>query len=158
MLIRLRKGLFENVMQRRTRSQRPQSSFGVSLRRAALPPLTVKLYRNAFLALWHWMGRAPPKFVADAITYDKLLAEFIEFCWDSGLKSAWAGNSSCANITAFPEVRGLRALTDSWYLLSVWTRVETHNRAPPMPTVFCPGLIAYFVFLHDFEGVFFYYL
>ena len=141
-------------MTRRTRSERARARAGIVLRDAALAPLTVLLYRQAVTALWQWIGREPPDYVLNVQAYDQLLADFIEYCWTAGHTRALAGNALSGSLAAFPEVRGRRALSDSWYLLNAWARVETPNRAPPMPPLVCLGLTAYFVMLGDWEGAF----
>ena len=112
------------------------------------------LYRQAVTALWQWIVLEPPDYVLNVQAYDKLLADFIEYCWAAGHTRALAGNALSGSLAAFPEVRGRRAPSDSWYLLNAWARVETPNRAPPMPPLVCLGLTAYFVMLGDWEGAF----
>ena len=144
----------ERVIARRTRSERMRARKGISLRDSALAPLTRRLYREAFLLFWLWVGRSPPDHCLDALAYDALLAEYVEHCWESGLTRAMAGNALSASLVAYPELRRRGTLAESWYFLKAWSRIEVPNRAPPMPADVCLAAMLFFLWEGDYRGAF----
>ena len=143
---------YEGVAQRRTQAERAAERRGINLREADLAPLTLNLYRAAFISLWTWIGVPPPEIVIDGRAYDQLLPEFIHHCWVIGHTRALGGNALSSSLAAYPELRGQRILSESWNLLNTKTTMEIPSRAPPMPPIVCLALIAFFVLREDWEG------
>jgi len=112
------------------------------------------LYREAFVALWQWLGRSPPDRVLDPVLFDALLGEYFEHLWESGGTRGKAGNTLSASLAAYPELRRKGSLADSWYLLHAWSRVEVPNRAPPLPAKVCLAIAGFFILEGDWMGAF----
>ena len=127
---------------RRTRSQRALARKGISLRAAVLLPRTVQTYQTAFAKMWNWIGRSPPISVHSTRTYDALLTTYIEEAWVSGETRGDAGNALSASLSAYPEQRGRGVLSESWYLLNAWAKLEVPMGAPPMPSLVALTLAA----------------
>ena len=47
-------------------------------------------------------------------------------------------------MAAYPELRGRGKLTESWFLLSCWSRLEVPCRAPPLPALVVAALSQWF--------------
>jgi integrase len=135
----VRKVLQGKFLEYRTQKERQEARTGVDLRWATLAPKTIALYREAFTALWMWVGKEPPKVVRDQVAYDMMTADFIMHAWTAGYTRALAGNAVSASIKVYPEIRG--HLPESWYLLNAWMKLEVSCRAAPMPPELCVGLI-----------------
>ena len=135
----------ERVIVRRTQMERHLARRGVSLRDQAISSVTRRLYREAFKALWTWAGRAPPAFLQSIAAYDGILAEFIARSWEVGSTRGEAGNALSGSISAYPELRGRGKLTESWFLLNCWAKLEVPCRAPPLPALVVFGMIHWFL-------------
>ena len=144
----------QRVLNRQTIDERRRARQGISLRDATLAPLTVRLYREAFSALWQWIGRSPPEFCLDNAAYDSMLSEFIEHCWEGGQTRALAGNALSGSLAAYPELRRRGSLNESWFFLQAWSRIEIPNRAPPMPPIVLLAFVLFFIWERDFAGAF----
>ena len=105
-----------------------------------MAPTTLRLYREAFVRFWRWVGRPPPDRLESKVAYDRLLARYLEYAWESGETMGDAGNVLSASAAVFPELKGRGNLTESWYLLNAWRRYEIPMRAPPMPSKVLLGL------------------
>jgi len=108
-----------------------------------MAPTTLRLYREAFIKLWRWVGRPPPEALASKSAYDRLLARYIEHAWEVGETLGDTGNALSASTAVFPELKGRGNLTESWYMLNAWRRFEVPLRAPPMPAKVLLGLAWY---------------
>ena len=135
----------ERVPIRRTQSERAAARRGIQLRDGVLAPSTRRLYYEAFVRLWSWVGVSPPDHVESVSAYDRLLAAYIEEAWSSGLTRGDAGNSLSASLTVYRRLRGKGQLPESWYLLNAWARYEIPLRAPPMPAEVALALAWFFV-------------
>jgi integrase len=110
-----------------------------------MAPITKRLYAEAFVRLWNWVGTHPPDAVSSSAAYDRLLSAFIESQWESGATRGDAGNALSASIKMYPQLRGRGQLPGSWYLLNAWRWYEIPIRAPPMPVELLLALAWYFV-------------
>ena len=133
-LPRVKRGT-ERVLARRTQLERVFARKGIVLRHGALKPSTKAMYQEAFRAMWRWVGRPAPKRIESTTAYDALLGEYICQAWEHGLTRGQAGNALSASVAAYPELRGRGKLTESWYLLNCWSRLEVPCRAPPIPAL-----------------------
>ena len=68
-----------------------------------------------------------------------MLSDFIKHCWHAGFPRGNAGDAISATLAVYPELK--RSLPESWYMLSVWSRIELPTRAPPLPTFVLLGMI-----------------
>lgn len=95
----------ERFVARRTQLERLISRWGIGLRRVAMKPGTKALYREAFEALWYWVGRAPPRYVGSRRAYDAILSEYVCQACEHGLTRGNAANALSASVAAYPELR-----------------------------------------------------
>ena len=128
-----RRQVRELIPTRRTRAERIFERRDIRLRDVVYARITKTLYRLAFIELWKWAGRPPPLEVISARLYDSLLSEFIEHAWSSGMTRGDAGNALSASVYAYPNLRGKGRLSESWFLLNTWAKLEAPFRAPPLP-------------------------
>ena len=98
-------------------------------------PSLRRLYRDAVLSLWAWVGRALPDSCFYATSFDALVSEFVEHGRYSGSARSHRGNAGSTSLCASPELwyRGSHH-RESWCLLNARSRIEVPSMMPPLPT------------------------
>ena len=129
----------------RTRADRAKvrKSIG-TLKQLTVQPKTRERYTKARKGFYKFLQDNHLRLPSKREDLDSLLAEYIEFLWETGEGRALASDTVAGVQDLDPKLRGHLALT--WRLLKTWHVSEVPNRAPPLPESALRAMVGWSIF------------
>ena len=144
-------GKVKQHLEARTKAQRVEVRKNLgTLKQLSVQPQTRLRYTRARQKFYHFLRENSLALPNKRDQLDNLLAEYIEFLWESGEGRGLASDTVAGLQDLDPKLKGQLALT--WRLLKTWSVSEIPNRAPPLPETALRAMVGWAIFHehHDF--------
>ena len=144
-------GKVKQHVEGRTKAQRIQVRKNLgTLKQLTVQPQTRLRYTRARQKFYKFLSENSLTIPTKREALDNLLAEYIEFLWESGEGRGLASDTVAGLQDLDPKLKGHLALT--WRLLKTWSISEVPNRAPPLPETALRAMVGWSIFHehHDF--------
>ena len=129
---------------RRARAERIKQRAHVMLRDAGITEKTQSRYFWGLKAILPILETSK-----NLLDMDEKVADWIQKCWERGDSLAIINDALCGIHHYEPWTR--RGLPQAWKVFSVWRKLESPNRAPPLAQQICDAWILYAISHNDLE-------
>ena len=129
---------------RRTRAERVKQRAHIVLRDAGITIKTQERYYHGLAAVLPILEKS-----RNLMDMDEKVSDWIQLCWERGDSLHLVNDALCAIHHHEPWTR--KGLPQAWKVFSVWRKLESPNRAPPLTARIIDAWIMYATDHYDLE-------